>query len=334
MKKQILMVAAVALALGGCSKTETTEVAQGRAIGFDAFVGKSTKAVTEVTDNNLTEFYVFGNYQNEQSWVDVFDNTQVTETTVGASSEWTPAQTAYWLDGKIYKFGAYANGNGGKLESGVSFDPETETLKFENYDVTAEGTGDLIAAVPAFVTPKQPVALTFNHMLSQVKFTFTNEDADTYTMKISDIKIESAVTTCTGTYTNNGGASWNDGTPNGTYDFGTLDNIAGTTGTTDLLVIPQNNANLYVTFTATFTDDSDSETPIAEGNFKASLKYTANGTGTDNLWTPGYKYNYTATINASTIDDTLEENIIKFEVTAVEGWKDATEQKPTLDKQE
>ncbi len=319
------MVAAVALALGGCSKTETTEVAQGRAIGFDAFVGKSTKAVTEVTNDNLTAFYVFGDYQNGEAWVDVFDNTKVTGSTVGSRSEWTPEQTAYWLENKTYKFGAYANGNGGKLESGVSFDPATETLKFENYDVTAEGTGDLIAAIPASVNVGDPVALTFSHMLSQVKFTFTNEDADTYTMKISDIKIESAVTTCTGTYTNTGGASWNGGTANGTYDFGTLDNIAGTTGTTDLLVIPQSNESLNVTFTATFTDDSGSETPIAKGDFKASLKYiAADGKGTNNMWTPGYRYNYTATINASTIDDTLEENIIKFTVKAVNEWDDAS----------
>ena len=315
------MVAAVALALGGCSKTETTEVAQGRAIGFDAFVGKSTKAVTEVTNNNLKAFYVFGDYQNTDTWVDVFDNTKVTGSGGGSGSEWTPEQTAYWLDGKTYKFGAYANGAEGTSLEGASFSAETGTLTFKDYVV---GENDLIAAIPASVNVGDPVALTFSHMLSQVKFTFTNEDADTYTMKISDIKIESAVTTCTGTYTNNGGASWNDGTPNGTYDFGTLDNIAGTTGTTDLLVIPQDNANLYVTFTATFTDGSGSETPIAEGDFKASLKYTANGTGTDNLWTPGYKYNYTATINASTIDDSLEENIIKFEVTAVEGWDDAS----------
>ena len=329
MKKQVLMMAALALALGGCSKTETTEVAQGRAIGFDAFVGKSTKAVTEVTNDNLTAFYVFGDYQNGEDWVDVFDNTQVTGTKVAAGSEWTPAQTAYWLDGKNYKFGAYANGVAGTSLEGASFNAAAGTLTFKDYVV---GENDLIAAIQAPVNVGNPVALTFSHMLSQVKFTFTNEDADTYTMKISDIKIENAITTCTGTY--NGTASWTGGTANGTYNFTELADIAGTTGTTDLLVIPQNNANLYVTFTATFTDDSGSETPIAEGNFKASLKYTANGTGTDNSWTPGYRYNYTATINASTIDDTLEENIIKFEVTAVEGWKDATEQKPTLDKQE
>lgn len=320
MKKQVLMMAALALALGGCSKTETTDVAQGRAIGFDTFVGKSTKAVTEVTDNTLKEFYVFGDYEKSPSWVDVFENVKVIGTTVGESSEWTPEQTAYWQTGKTYKFGAYADGNSGKLES-ASFDPASEKLTFTNYAV---GDNDLIAAIPASVEVGQPVSLTFSHLLSQVKFTFTNEDADTYTMKISNIKIESAVTTCTGTYDRTDGAKWEGASTTGTYNFKELEDIAGTSGETDLLVIPQSNENLVVSFTAIFKDASGTE--LTRGNFTAPLAYSGDAAGTKvNEWTPGFKYNYVATINGSTIDEDLEQQVIKFTVESVTPWDDATD---------
>ena len=50
---------------------------------------------------------------------------------------------------------------------------------------------------------------------------------------------------------------------------------------------------------------------------------------TANTWTPGFKYNYSVTINGSTIDPDLEEKVIKFNVDAVDGWDDATGMLPT-----
>ena len=342
MKKQILMVAAVALALGGCSKTETTEVAQGRAIGFDAFVGKSTKAVTEVTNTNLKKFYVFGSYGSTGNWTPVFTNVEVSGGTVAETegTAWTPAQTAYWQPSTTYHFGAYSDGNNSSTTA--SFGAEEQKLTFTNYTV---GENDLIVAISDKKTTTEdvsavdPVSLSFQHMLSQVKFTFKNEDSYDYTMKISDIKIGSAVKTATGTFTKeNSVIAWN-GTAEATYDFGDLEDIAEAEGEGThevvLFVIPQSNETLKVTFTATFTDDSDSETPIAKGDFEASLAYAGDAEGTEaNEWTPGFKYNYTATVNGSTINENLDKQVIKFTVTAVKGWKDATEQNPTLDKQE
>ena len=341
MKKQILMVAAVALALGGCSKTETTEVAQGRAIGFDAFVGKSTKAVTEVTDNSLKKFYVFGSYASTGSWTPVFTNVEVSGGTVAETggTAWTPAQTAYWQPSTTYHFGAYSDGNSSSTTA--SFSAEEQKLTFTNYTV---GENDLIVAISDAKTTEtnvsavDPVSLSFQHMLSQVKFTFKNKDSYDYTMKISDIKIGSAVKTATGTFTKTGNAIDWDGMADATYDFGELADIAQAEGEGThevvLFVIPQSNGNLKVTFTATFTDESNNN-PIATGEFEASLAYVGDAEGTEaNEWTPGFKYNYTATVNGSTINENLDKQVIKFEVTAVEGWKDATEQNPTLDKKE
>lgn len=329
MKKQILMVAAVALALGGCSKTETTEVAQGRAIGFDAFVGKSTKAVTEVKNDNLQKFYVFGSYRSTGNWTSVFTNVEVSGGTVGAKgTAWTPAQMAYWQPSATYYFGAYSDGNSSSTTA--SFSAEEQKLTFTNYTV---GENDLIVAISDEKTTTEdvsavdPVSLSFQHMLSQVKFTFKNEDSYDYTMKISDIKIGSAVKTATGTFTKeNSVIAWN-GAAEATYDFGELADIAQAEGENThevvLFVIPQSNGTLKVTFTATFTDASNKQ--IATGDFEASLAYVGDAEGTDaNEWTPGFKYNYTATVNGSTINPDLDKNVIKFTVTEVKPWDDAT----------
>ena len=336
MKKQVLMMAALALALGGCSKTETTDVAQGRAIGFDTFVGKSTKAVTEMDNNSLTKFYVFGSYGSTGSWTPVFTNVGVSGGTVGTGgtggTEWTPEQTAYWKPSTMYRFGAYSDGN--SSFAGADFAEDTQTLTFTDYAV---GNNDLIAAIPeaketdATVTDEGAVELTFSHLLSQVKFTFKNEDSHDYIMEISNIKIENAVKTATGTLVKGQIASWN-GTADGTYDFETLSDIAQAEGegthSTDLLVIPQSNETLVVSFTATFSDKTGQ---LVQGDFTAPLAYSGDAAGTKvNEWTPGFKYNYVATINGSTIDPELEQQVIKFKVESVTPWDDATEQNPDV----
>ena len=331
MKKQVLMMAALALVLGGCSKTETTDVAQGRAIGFDTFVGKSTKAVTEMDNNSLTKFYVFGSYSSTGSWTPVFTNVGVSGGTVGTGgTKWTPEQTAYWQPSMTYHFGAYSNGNNSL--DGASFNAESQTLTFTDYAV---GDNDLIAAIPdykttdATVTGEEVVNLTFSHLLSQVKFTFKNKDSYDYTMEISNIKIGSAVKTATGTLVKGSTVTW-DGEANEEYDFGTLDDIAQAEGedthSVALLVIPQSNETLTVSFTATFKDASGVE--LAKGNFTAPLAYSGDPVeaGTEaNKWTPGFRYNYVATINGSTINEDLEQQVIKFTVESVTPWDDATD---------
>lgn len=329
MKKQVLMMAALALALGGCSKTETTDVAQGRAIGFDTFVGKSTKAVTEVTNENLSKFYVFGSYGSTGSWIPVFTNVGVSGGTVGTGgTEWTPEQMAYWQPSTTYHFGAYSDGN--NSFTGADFEEDTQTLTFTDYAV---GTNDLIAAIPepkttgATIADNETVSLSFSHLLSQVKFTFKNEDSHDYIMEISNIKIGSAVKTATGTLVKGSTVIW-EGTANEEYDFGTLSDIAQAEGegthSTDLLVIPQSNETLEVSFTAIFKDASGTE--LTRGNFTASLAYGGDAEGTEiNEWTPGFKYNYVATINGSTIDPELEQQVIKFTVESVTPWDDATD---------
>lgn len=329
MKKSFLMLGVAAMALASCTQNEVVEYAENRAIQFDTFVNNNTRAgITEIgKTGDLTGYYVYGYHTDN---VPVFENVKVTNAGVDKS--------AYWQQGKTYNFAAYSDGNA-KLTSGVSFEAKTNTLTISGY--TPDNSKDLVAAVADELTCNDPqtqrkVELSFKHMLSQVKFTFKNEDSRSYKMKISDIKISNAVKTGTGTLEGNSVATWSGSlTGDGVqaYSFDGLDDIAEDgTHSTACLVIPQNNADLKVTFTATFWDEGSSETqPIKKGQFVASLKYDNSDsvTGTEtSKWTAGFRYNYTVTINGDDINDTQNPGTlypIEFDVTEVSGWGDASQ---------
>lgn len=329
MKKSFLMLGVAAMALASCTQNEVVEYAENRAIQFDAFVNNNTRAgITEIGNTGaLTEYYVYGYHSDN---VPVFENVKVTSAGVEKS--------AYWQQNKIYNFAAYSDGNA-KLTSGVSFAAKTNTLTISDY--TPNNSRDLVAAVADELTCSNPqtqeeVELSFKHMLSQVKFTFNNDNSRSYTMKISDIKISNAIKTGTGTLVGNSVATWSGSlTGEGVeaYSFDGLEDIAEDgTHSTACLVIPQNNADLKVTFTATFWDEGSSETqPIKKGQFVASLKYNNSDsvTGTEaSKWTAGFRYNYTVTINGDDINDTQNPGTlypIEFEVTEVSDWGDASQ---------
>lgn len=177
MKKSFLMFGVAAMALASCTQNEVVEYAENRAIQFDTFVNNNTRAVTELKTGNLTKFNVFA-YHGTNT-VD-YNNVLVTG---NSTSGWTPAANAYWQAGNAYEFAAYSDQNG-EL-SNVSF--ANKTLTFTGYKVDGK---DLVAAqtsvaLQSDVDGYTAVNLTFYHMLSQIKFTFTNSDADDYTLKIS-----------------------------------------------------------------------------------------------------------------------------------------------------
>ena len=61
MKKSLLLMGLAVAAFTACTNEETIEVADSRMLSFKgAFVGNATKAVTDVTTDNIKEFYVYG----------------------------------------------------------------------------------------------------------------------------------------------------------------------------------------------------------------------------------------------------------------------------------
>lgn len=325
MKKNLILMGAAIAALSSCTQSEVLDVPESKAIKFSSFVDKPTRTVTEVT--SLTNFYVFGNFGTESPYSEVAYNNE------------SNTQTYYWAaTGNKYRFGAYANGENGKLTSidQVSFSPTAGTngtLTFTNYAPQENDGKDLVAAIPTTYTvtgnenAETKVNLTFKHLLSQVKFTFKTTDADTYTLRIYDIKITNAISTATCTFDGTD-ISW-EGDTKVDYTYDGIDDIADASasyqGSSVEMVIPQLNTDqIKVTFSATVSGGGlEGE---RTGNFEASLDYAKGDVleTTDNTWTPGYRYNYIATINADQIDETLKTKKINFTV-KVDTWKDADE---------
>ena len=324
MKTNLFLLGMAVAALSSCTNEELTDVAQNRAIKFNPFVENNTKAVQEVS--SLNSYYLFGEFkQTTDSYTgtnNVFDNEP-------------SSVTQYWSASKDYSFGAYADGDGGKLD-GATFNAVTSTLTFPSY--TVDDAKDLVAATATHqtddnVSNESEVGLTFKHMLSQVKFTFTTTDAENYTLKISELTF-TAVNQATGTYTNDV-IDWSTSPSNGSYAYDEINDIAEADNykseiskyqaeTNSKLVIPQSSTDqITVTFKATISGPGMDE---KEATFTADLGVAEKIAGENsaaNTWVPGYRYNYTAEINAAKIDPTLEQQKIEF-TTSVDSWQNAT----------
>lgn len=337
MRKSLLLLGVAVAALASCTQNEVLEVAEGRSIQFNTFVNNNTKAVTEVPSGSLasSEFYVFGNFgTDENSW------------TGTAYKNETGDSKYYWQDGNYYRFGAYANGTGGKIDN-VSFDAVNQTLTFPAY--TPVDTYDLIACVPAQVGPvsdataQGAVELNFKHMLAQVAFEFTTDAADAYELKISNVNINGAINKTEGSINTAGAITWKtDGATKGGYiykdfkdgvDIADGDLTPARTKMQSKLVIPQDlpttSDYITVTFTATLKDGNNPDSQPKSQNFTANLSFTKQtGDGINdpesNKWTAGYRYKYSTKITADMIDDTLTNKEIEFTAT-VEDWKDASD---------
>lgn len=334
MKTNLFLLGMAVAAFSSCTNEEVTDVAQNRAIKFNQFVENNTRQVTELDNNKLNSFYVFGKFGNAADNYDIqiFNN------------ESQSAQY-YWQAGKFYSFGAYADGDKGQLTttSGVSFDADKGKLTFANY--TPDDAKDLVAAVTKMqcnsdASQQEAVDLTFHHMLSQVKFTFNTTDGKEYQIKISNLKIN-AVKTSTGNITlkesNNVTINWeNTSATKGDYDYPFISDVANenkTASSESKLVIPQNGTDqLNVIFTATVTGGGlDNKT----ANFTANLSVAENiagGSSNANTWIPGYRYNYTAEINAKMISEGGENPETLYPIifnATVNNWETAENQNTT-----
>lgn len=323
MKKSLLMLGAAAMMLASCTQNEVVEVAESRAIGFDAFVNNTTKV--DIVDAQFAKFWVFGAYDNTTSWAPFYTNDVVEK----KQNVWTAAKTAYWTASKSHRFAAYADGTS-QLTNGVEFEAATGTngtLKFTDYTV---GENDLVAAVATAMTwdgsaEPSKVGFTFKHLLSKVKFTFTTDAANDYVMKIENLKIIAKGGTnpilkaeCDFTGDNNG-LSWTAASQGATgeYTYNDLADCAGGTNNTEKYVIPQNNA-LTVSFKVTFTDNGG-VTIASKDGITGDLAITA-----ETEWKAGYVYNYQVKINPEDVNDQLKK--IEFDNISVDTWTDSTNQ--------
>lgn len=332
MKGTILTaLAAGALILAGCTKTEVTDVPDSRAISFDNFVTNAVKS--QISKNeDLTKFFVFGGYTSNE----VFNNVPVTVAWDGGGTStctYTPAK--YWTVNETYYFAAYSDGNG-KIENNVTFDQGTGHLTISDYTVDAAdddliyGYADNGGAGYTYdgATSMDPVPFDFKHILSKVTFKFSKAaDLNGTDLTISNFSVNLKTTgTFTGTdlsgTTQYPHSTWNASDPasaftkfsNASLTLNT-DVIAGQTATTvetGFTAIPQSVTGYTISFDVTYMD------PINQLQVTRIFDNVSIANTLDNNWKPGYRYIYTAEIKAVNLD--LEP--IVFTVNAVEGWTD------------
>ena len=263
MKKVFLMAVAAVAMLASCSNDETTgKAVNGNTIKFDGFVNKSVKgAANDLNSTTFTSFQVWGLMSKGDQTGTPFVGTTVTK----SGSEWTYNGNVYWENGYNYSFVAIAPAGFGTFNA-----PNTVgqwgSIDFEN----GEGTTDLIYAIDgtyatsAVSTEGQcprAINLTFNHLLSRVKFAFENAMDDGSTINVKDVTITNANTKATATLGET--ATWalaaDDSTArlafgNVILDDPATDYAAGVTKATDhKYMIPATSADQKYTVTFTVT---------------------------------------------------------------------------------
>ena len=232
-------------ALAGCAKEETISLNKGEVISFNnSFIDNATRAAIDGSNTtaNLTSFYVYGAVETTTNdvYTNIFDGVEVTKekkngTDIGAAAgDTTPAtwwyaadKVQYWIDGKDYKFAAVVDGTvTAKDAAGMP----TELT------VDAEAQKDLLYATSD--ADSGPVAFTFAHLMSKVKFTANVATmASAYSYRVKNITINDVATT--GVYTIGATTPW---AASGEYDpsFGNIVSASNADGGT-LAVLKSDN---------------------------------------------------------------------------------------------
>ena len=318
MKKLFIAILGVA-AFAACSQDVTLETPKGAAIGFDnVFVENATKAAADISAANLANFGVYGSIINAEGAKGmIFNNQTVAKGAEGYS--YSPAQ--YWVAATTYNFVAlapqtaanwtYANAENDAYNGVISFNNAAaageQDLLFASHGRT---TADKLTAAP------EKVAFTFNHMLSRVKFTFTNgfHQGSNVTLKITDVTITNAH--AEGTLAVANGVVAEDWT-------GSEATFARLFGNLDTEILAENGGNgatehYYLLPTATATYDITFTVALYQAGVLVDT-YNRNATISIDL-EKGKSYNFQATLNKdNTSDEAGELYPIEFTAT-VNDW--------------
>ena len=336
MKKVFFLGIAAATMLASCSKDETVDVPQGKAIGFsNTFVDNATRSVVDpsFTVGTLGNFAVYGFTQNGQ----IFDGETVSSADNG--STWTYDPIQYWVEGNQYTFAAIAPASvsvSGATRTGTSVDDYKVgmTVSFTNDGKTdlLYANGGAFNADETFMASPDPVGLTFKHQLSKVKFSFKNNVSGAYNIKVTDVKITDAKSSGTLTVSTAADNAWSNVTGNdlvlsfgaaGTTDANTAEAIAfGTEIETynEQLMIPTASTESYnVTFKVELLSGT---VPMGTYNHTVTIK------GVELKL--GYCYDFAAELNAENIvvdpdDPDAQLEPITFTVNEISKWIDTNE---------
>lgn len=311
MKKLFIMgLAAMGLALTACNSDETVEMAKGNAIGFKTFVNNSTRAATDVTTDNLEAFKVWGLMKKGEQTGTPFVAKEVTK----ANGAWSYAPPVYWEKGYAYSFVALAPNNAYTFTA-PSVINTWGSLTFEN----GNGKKDLIYAAAKQETVAgngcpAAVNMTFNHMLSRVRFQFENGMADGSVLTVSNVKITDAYTSGTATLAEQlADLSWTPGQGTGALEFGNAAAMEkdAKEATGHKYMIPATKA-YKLSFTVTRVHHGVTDV------------YNHNVTLPETAMTQGLSYQFVAKFTAENINP--DEVLCPIQFTAeVKGWENFTD---------
>ena len=192
--KKLFVFALAFAAFASCNKVESLDVASERIAFGDTFVEVKTREAVDpsTTTATINAFDVWG-FMTVPSGT-VFAGERVTKTDAG---EWTYQNLQYWLPSRSYFFYAVSPVSDPNISIDVA---EINTTGIGEITFTnADGTCDLLYASKLVITPEtiapQPekVTLQFAHLLSKLKFTFTNAFTNANTsIKVKNITITDA----------------------------------------------------------------------------------------------------------------------------------------------
>lgn len=300
MKKSLFVMGMAALALASCTNEEVVNIPSSKAIGFDAFVGNTTKAVTPLDLDGLKSgegFYVFGGYETV---TDVFKNTNVKWN----SSAWAYSPLNYWKVDEEYKFAAYAPA----INVVPTFDYETGALTFTGVQSDMQNQKDFIVAqikdpITGLAENNQPISFNFRHALSMIKIKLTNGFREGVKVNINnDFKIEGINTKGNFVTTFGSAGTWSEvNTPAAFTDGGKLLSHNAEVYEPEFIVIPQpvDADAVTVSFSVTLTDENDQPVPVDGGtgaglNVKTFTIKIPAGT-----WANQNRYSYSLTIDGA-----------------------------------
>ena len=261
-------------------------------IGFSP-QAETRAAVTGTELPNGSRFNVWGGYGGNN----VFSGREVTKTANGCIYQ----GTEYWMPGQTYNF--YAVYPAGLKADAVAVTDEGTVM-------TASATSVLADRV---INSQSAVGLKFRHLLSLLTFTFENKLAS-HSIDVTNLRLTIAVKA---DYLSTSSPSWmNHASDRKEFAFypaeaplGVANSVSATSA--PLLVIPQENAGIIVTFTVNIREayaDGGSlvfskryAVPLATGEQTVADR-NGGSVVVENQWYTGCRYNYKAVIPENVMD--------------------------------
>lgn len=363
----MMLVATAAAIFTSCSNSEVVDLATGRAIGFETYVGKSTTRGVPVEKTLFDDGYTmrvwgfYGDAKLDATWVSpiaVLPNLDGATVTKNGNA-WTYAPAAYWKDKKAHSFFAcapsIADTDGVEFKEGKF----TYTVQDQVEDQVDFMVADALKNEPCDLTTTEPTdqKFTFRHALSQIKYSAriskapdagkaTDIQITGVTMQVLDAT-DAAFTTfaTTGVINIIGKTDANaityEGNPTGTCgsyvvtpDAPVVPNIVTDDNTNpDYLPIAHNAADVLMLMP---------QTTVGKVKFTLALSYTNDKTErvtaeaifittAAQTWEPNKKYTYKFNIDMPKV---MDQRTIVFDEPDVVVWAEGTGHDGELDYQE